>query len=467
MSNRTFRLLVLTAVLTAISHAATVSSATADFSVSPARLTIAGQNFGSGSPSVTLGAVSLTVESFSPTQIVADLPPSITAGTYHLVVLSRQPLSLNLLDVTLGTAGPQGAPGAAGPQGVPGPEGAQGVPGPVGPQGAPGPAGPQGPTGPNTLAIGLLRWYEANRSVSFPVGDGSVRLIGSTPSNDLVFDGEHIWAMDVTTNFLIKRRASDGAVLGSFQMPGIGNLGPVTACQGLVFDGANIWVGCPVAGGLAKVQASDGSIAPIVPVSNNPRLLVFDGANIWAAGTTGQLFRVSTDSQVTPVPINLHINTAITGLAFDGTNVWVSTASNTAPSMITVRVSDSTVHSVPFSFGNGPMAFDGSNIWVTSAASSTGPASVIKMSAGDGHVVGTFPIGATPQGVVFDGSNIWVVFQGNSPPGQATLRGGGVIKLRANDGSQVGVFPAGSAPNSIAFDGANVWVLSQFLLSKL
>jgi len=450
----------------------TISMAAADFSKSTPRITITGQNFGSSKPTVSLSGTALTVESFSSSSIVADLPASLAPGFYRLTVTRNDNL-LKLfaeIDITLSGAAAAGPAGPAGPTGPTGPQGPPGAPGAAGPQGPQGPAGQPGPAGPagaNTRAIALLRWYDANRVTTFPVGDGSVRFLGNTgPFSNLAFDGDNIWLVDTTTNLLVKRRASDGAVLGSFTLPAGGNLGGVAAAQGVAFDGANVWVGCPSAGGVCKVS-TDGTVSAVIPVSNNPRLLVFDGQFLWVAGTTGQLFRVSTDPSVVPQPVDLRITSAITGMAFDGANLWVSTASNTAPSVLTVRVSDSTVHSVPFSFGNGPMAFDGANIWVTSAVSSASTASIIKIRASDGQSLGTFPVGQNPQAVAFDGSDIWVTFQGAAPAGLPNPAAGGVIKLRAADGSAIGVFPAGNQPTSIAFDGANMWVLSQSRLAKL
>jgi DNA-binding beta-propeller fold protein YncE len=55
------------------------------------------------------------------------------------------------------------------------------------------------------------------------------------------------------------------------------------------------------------------------------------------------------------------------------------------------------------------VAFDGANIWVTNGNSAT----VSKLRASDGTLLGTFTVGSTPQGVAFDGANIWVA-NGNS-----------------------------------------------------
>lgn len=111
-------------------------------------LTIAGNNFGTALPTVTLDATKLTVTSNTNTQIVANLPAGIIPGSYHLTVARAEQHhededkdDVAKLDVTLGAVGPQGPQGPQGIQGPQGPQGIQGVPGPVGPQ------GPQGPSG--------------------------------------------------------------------------------------------------------------------------------------------------------------------------------------------------------------------------------------------------------------------------------------------------------------------------------
>jgi hypothetical protein len=99
----------------------------------------------------------LTVSSFTPTTIVAELGSVTAPGTYLLT--AGNGLLFAIADVTLGAVGPQGpigATGPQGPQGLMGLMGLQGVPGiqgPAGPAGATGPAGPAGPTGA-TGAIG-------------------------------------------------------------------------------------------------------------------------------------------------------------------------------------------------------------------------------------------------------------------------------------------------------------------------
>jgi Collagen triple helix repeat (20 copies) len=142
-------------------HRPVIVSAQANFTSNT--LTIAGKNFGTQPPIVTLDATTLTVTSNSATQVVATLPASIQPGSYRLVVAlpdhdrgrdadHHDDEDMNksaVFVVTLGAVGPQGPQG---PQGVQGPPGIPGPPGLPGPQGIPGPPGPQGPQGPSGTA---------------------------------------------------------------------------------------------------------------------------------------------------------------------------------------------------------------------------------------------------------------------------------------------------------------------------
>jgi hypothetical protein len=142
----------------------TVTSATVNLTAGT--ITIDGSGFDEffGGPSVTLGGLNLTVESFTNQTIVASLGSVTTPGTYLLKVAVF--LSIAQFDLTIGAVGPQGPQGPqglqgpgglAGPPGLPGPQGAAGAPGATGPQGPvgpigltgyPGPVGTQGPAGP-------------------------------------------------------------------------------------------------------------------------------------------------------------------------------------------------------------------------------------------------------------------------------------------------------------------------------
>jgi hypothetical protein len=97
---------------------------------------------------VTLSGEPMRVLSLTYDVILAELPAGTQPGTYRLaVVLEGPPPRADAMDVTLGTAGPEGPAGAAGPQGPmgdPGPPGVPGSPGLPGEKGEPGPHGEKG-----------------------------------------------------------------------------------------------------------------------------------------------------------------------------------------------------------------------------------------------------------------------------------------------------------------------------------
>lgn len=117
-------------------------------SINPAitQLTISGSGFSPSNttPIVVLGTTTLSLSSFSDTQIVAVLPANEPAGSYSMSVTETAGGNkASTFGVTIGNQGPVGATGAQGPQGLIGPQGPQGVQGLTGMTGA---AGPQGPT---------------------------------------------------------------------------------------------------------------------------------------------------------------------------------------------------------------------------------------------------------------------------------------------------------------------------------
>ncbi|MGA2741121.1 MAG: IPT/TIG domain-containing protein [Bryobacteraceae bacterium] len=105
---------------------AIVNSATKQITITGASLTA------TGAPVVKLDSATLTLVSSSSSQIVANLPAGLAAGTYRMTVNNGSG-TLGVFDVSNGSVGPQGPAG------------------PAGPQGPAGPAGPQGPAGSLTL----------------------------------------------------------------------------------------------------------------------------------------------------------------------------------------------------------------------------------------------------------------------------------------------------------------------------
>ena len=102
-----------------------ITKAIADLNLTTPQVTIHGDNFGV-TPTVLLGDVMgtqvvLVAPSVSNTVIVAELPVTITAGTYTLTVQAGAGQnSTGIIDVTIGTQGLQGLPGTNGADGAAG-----------------------------------------------------------------------------------------------------------------------------------------------------------------------------------------------------------------------------------------------------------------------------------------------------------------------------------------------------------
>src|SRR6478736_908693 len=92
-------------------------------------------------------------------------------------------------------------------------------------------------------AIATLKFYPAAQGNSFAVG--------ASPSS-VVFDGSSIWVSNGPSRSLTKRRASDGAMLGSFQV----GLSPG---GGVAFDGVSIWVSNSFDNTVTRLRATDGT----------------------------------------------------------------------------------------------------------------------------------------------------------------------------------------------------------------
>ncbi len=141
-----------------------ISSAVVDYQANT--VTITGYNFGTETPIVTWDSAMVSVVSVSAQAadggqtLMAALPvPQPPAGTYAVRVVRTMnngmadpsPQGGDVLNVTIGAAGPQGIQGLQGPQGPPGVKGDTGLTGATGATGPQGPQGPQGPLGPAGL----------------------------------------------------------------------------------------------------------------------------------------------------------------------------------------------------------------------------------------------------------------------------------------------------------------------------
>ena len=243
---------------------------------------------------------------------------------------------------------------------------------------------------PNQVAI--LRWYPANQAATFDLGL-------STPFA-VAFDGANVWVpvFDVGGSFVYGLRASDG--LGRPAYP-VGNASTVLA--GIAFDGANLRLVDNGNHSVIKRRARDANVLGTFPVGNLPRGVAFDGANIWVANAldnTVTKLRAIDGTLLGTFPVG----GMPVGVAFDGADIWVTNSNG--KNVTKLRASDGHVLGT-FAVGRTPegVAFDGANIWGVNRGDST----VTKLRASDGAVLGTFKVGNEPIGLAFDGANIWVV----------------------------------------------------------
>jgi hypothetical protein len=97
---------------------------------------------------VTFAGTPLPILGATESQVLAQLPPGLTPGSYLLKVSRGAGAVQNdVFDLTIGAVGPEGPTGPKGDRGDPGPDGLPGAIGPAGPTGPRGPTGPKGADG--------------------------------------------------------------------------------------------------------------------------------------------------------------------------------------------------------------------------------------------------------------------------------------------------------------------------------
>jgi YVTN family beta-propeller protein len=280
----------------------------------------------------------------------------------------------------------------------------------------------------NPQQVALKRWYSANQS-------GASVSLGGSPYG-VAFDGSSIWVSNAANNNVSKVRASDGTVLGTYQVGSNPRL--------VEFDGVNIWVANFGSNTVTKLSASDGTVLATITVGNNPWGLVFDGTNMWVACYGSSLvykLRAGNGQILGTVPVANPL-----GLAFDGTNIWA--ANNLYQGKATKIAGTGTpqvMGEFPAGVFPGNIVFDGSSIWVNNS----GDGSLTRLRPSDGSLLGTHPIGyanVNGGGLAFDGTNLWLA-------GESFLR-----KIRISDGAVIDSFQVTNVGAGIAFDGANIWV---------
>jgi hypothetical protein len=205
------------------------------------------------------------------------------------------------------------------------------------------------------------------------VADGSLTTAYELPfpASDVLFDGTYIWvaSADVDSVTRIGKTGSE-----TFRTTG---RGPST----LAFDGAHIWVANFESRNITKLRASDGEIVGTFQVGTvddlpgtaaSPVAIAFDGSSMWVA-STDQLHRVASDGLALPVAMNL----SPTALAFDGIHMWVAVAGQDATTPGTLRkfradgLNVIEVATLPIGGDPRGLAFDGTNMWLANGADGT------------------------------------------------------------------------------------------------
>jgi hypothetical protein len=315
-----------------------------------------------------------------------------------------------------GTTGAAGATGLQGLQGVAGPTGVAGTQGPIGPAGATGAqgtAGIQGPAGP-TGAMGAT-------------GATGAAFTGNIRSPLQVATLHWYQANATGSSYAIAVAASNGLV-------------------GMAFDGTNIWV--PTSGNaVTKLLASTGAIVGTYTVGVGPVAVAFDGVNIWVASSGGTVTKLLASTGA--VVGTYTVGGSPTAIAYDGANIWVA---NTIPV------------SAAFYLLGTPCGSFGS-------PSSSPYASVTKLLASTGAVVGTYAVGGAPTALTFDGVNVWVANSISSNGGGCVtqiIASTGVVATTwgflsdLNEGVPPGCTSNNLTPTGLAFDGTNLWIADFF-----
>lgn len=209
------------------------------------------------------------------------------------------------------------------------------------------------------------------------------------------------------------------------------------------FDGLHMWVTNYGTHELYKIRAADMAVVASYSTVNNPNPIAFDGQNVWVASeTAGHVAKVRASDGVEVLRVTT-LPAGHWGMAFDGQFIWVSNTNSGSVSKIAAS-DGSVIGTYPVGTQPNGIIFDGTSLWVANGGDDT----VKKLNRTTGAVMGTYAVGDSPMGLAFDGANLWV----------ANSAGGTVTKLRAYDGALLATCPAGTSPMFIAFDGFHIWV---------
>jgi YVTN family beta-propeller protein len=345
------------------------------------------------------------------------------------------------LFVPQGATGPAGATGATGPAGAPGPAGPAGATGATGPAGAKGDKGDAGAVGPQGL-----------QGIDGPVGPagatgpggltGARGATGSSGPSGVGLNLNHI----ATLRWYTANQTNNTFPVGNTP-------------QAIAFDGANIWVANAGSQDVTRIVANTGAyIAGPIDQTFDARpesiLLTYDGKDMCLVYPEFRiLLKIPTGAQSVPASESRPpVPRETKAMVFDGANLWIAgerlwKLDSAGEPLIDINLSSKKATG---------MAFDGENLWIANTAGE-----ITKRSASTGNLILSrgnfdhfdFDLGVKVddrdlRGVVFDGTDIWV----------ASYDGNAVIKIDRGTGKTIGIYPVGTGPIGMVFDGTRIWV---------
>jgi DNA-binding beta-propeller fold protein YncE len=293
-----------------------------------------------------------------------------------------------------------------------------------------------------SLRAATKKWWRPRSANALGLTD-----LGVTPSQ-VEFDGADLWVTSFVDNSVVRVRASDGKVLGTWT--------GATEANGFVFARGRVYVTGDESPGKLYVIDPTQPAGAVTTVSsslgNAPRSITFDGSRLWTANAGGSVSIISfSPTAVTTVSTGF---TAPYGILYDGTLIWVTDL--LANSLHRLNSNGSIAQTI--TVGNSPHfpVFDGTNIWVPNSDSSTVTVVRVKDAAGNPlaqpFVLATLTGNGldVPHTAAFDGERILV-----------TNFGGNTVSLwKAADLTPLGSVSTenNTFPRGACSDGINFWI---------